>query len=228
MRKTAIVPVFNEEASLRDIVTRTVRMVDEVVIVDDGSTDKSPLLAVELARQYPGKVKAILLKKNRGKGYAIKTGLRVAKGDIVTIQDADGEYPPEQLPNVLHPLESGIADVCFGSRFLGSFTGMSVSHYIANRILSLLATFMLRVKVTDVMTGAKAWLRDLCRGDDLKSSSFAIEVELTVKLLKVSHNFMEVPFHYRRRRVGKAKIKPADFLRSIIALFRFGLSSYGR
>ncbi len=225
MLKTAIIPVFNEESSLEDIVNRTINLVDEVVIVDDGSTDRSPMVAAKSAREHRDKVKVIRFARNRGKGFAIKTGLRVARGSIVVIQDADGEYPPEQLPNLLKPIESGYAEVCFGSRFLGSFTGMSSSHYIANRILSLLTSIVLFVNVDDVMTGAKAWLRRICTDQDIESRGFSIEVELTIKLLKKTKRFVKVPFHYRRRRVGVAKISPSDFIRSLLAIFRFGLLS---
>lgn len=223
MRKTAIVPVFNEEDSLSDIVNRTINLVDEVVIVDDGSTDRSPVIAVKLAQVHRGKVKVVRLTKNRGKGYAIKVGLRVATGNVVVIQDADGEYPPEQLPNLIKPIESGKAGVCFGSRFLGSFTGMSVVHYVANKILSFLTSLVLFINVSDVMTGAKAWLKRIYENQNIESKGFAVEIELTIKLLRRTRCYTEIPFHYRRRRTGVAKIGPFDFVRSLIAILKFGL-----
>ena len=221
--RTAIVPAYNEEASLSNIVERTLEFVDEVVIVDDGSSDSTFEVAQRLAQSYPRRVRVVKLPKNLGKGHAVKIGLRVARGNFVAIQDADGEYPPQQLPNLLTPLEENIADVCFGSRFMGSFTGMSVSHYIANRLLSLLTSLILLRWVSDVMTGAKAGSMKLCNYVELESRGFTIEVELAIKLISRAQSYVEVPFHYHRRKTGVAKIKPSDFFRCILAILKHGL-----
>ncbi len=221
--RTAIVPAFNEEETLEGVVEGALHFVDEVVVVDDGSLDSTFNVAKRVASRHAGRVRVIRLPQNRGKGYAIRIGLKAARGGHIAIQDADGEYPPSQLPNILSPLEEGLAEVCFGSRFKGSFTGMSISHYVANRLLSLLTSLVLLRWVSDVMTGAKAWNKDLCSYVNLESKDFAIEVELAIKLISRARSFIEVPFHYRRRRTGVAKIRPSDFLRCIVAIFKHGV-----
>lgn len=212
MKTTAIIPVYNEGEVVGGIIMRTLRFVDEVIVIDDGSTDRTPEVVDEAAR-IDRRVRVIHVKPNRGKGNAVRVGLGEARGEIVVIQDADGEYPPEQIPRILEPIRRGEADVVFGSRFMGSWSGMHYTHFIANYILSLAASLFLMRRVTDVMTGAKAWLnshRLLPR-----SSGFMVEVDLTAMLICNSARLIEVPYYYRRRRVGEAKIKPLDFFKSL-------------
>lgn len=212
MHTTAIIPVYNEEEVVGEIIMRTLRFVDEVIVIDDGSTDRTPYIVDEVSR-IDKRVRVLHVRPNRGKGNAIRIGLREARGEIIVIQDADGEYPPEQIPNIVEPIKRGKADVIFGSRFMGSCSGMHYTHLIANYTLSLAASIFLMQRVTDVMTGAKAWLNSHHLAP--RPSGFMVEADLTAMLICNSRRFIEVPYYYMRRRIGEAKIKPLDFFKSL-------------
>ena len=213
-----IVPVYNEEKS----VGKTLRQIEqlhlllpsmEVIVVDDGSTDQT---ASEVAK-FPF-VKCIAHGENRGKGAALCTGFQAATGDIFVIQDADLEYPPSNIPKLLKPILNGGADVVYGSRFRGSQEGMSFSHYVGNRILSLTARLLYRAPITDVMTGHKCFKRDFIKPKRLRENGFEIEIELTARLFKEHCRFTEVPIEYSKRTIGSSKIELMDGLRCVIKL----------
>ena len=147
-----------------------------------------------------------------GKGRAIVTGLSESRGKIVVIQDADGEYPPEEIPKIISPIVKKEADIVFGSRFMGATAGygMSVTHRLGNIILSLAASLLYSVKITDIMTGHKAFSKEAIDSIGLSADGFEIEVEMTGRLLSNGWKFMEVPIPYLKRRVGVAKITAHD------------------
>ena len=216
MTVSAIMPVYNEESTLEKVAETTLNYVDELVIIDDGSTDKTGDILKKIKRKYYGKVKVACTSRNMGKGYAVSVGLKLAKGQIVIVQDSDGEYPPEQIPNIVRPVLKG-AEVCFGSRFIGSWNGMHVTHYIGNMILSMVTSIFTVRKVTDVMTGAKCWRRDINKSG-FRSRAFTIETEIAMKLLMRDKKFVEVPFFYKRRSKGVAKLKWPDFFKCLLSI----------
>lgn len=217
-----IVPAFNEEDSIGTVLERLVnlkeRLLLEIVVVDDGSTDRTS----EVVSKFPD-IKKIRLRKNAGKGKALATGIFHCVGDIIVIQDADLEYAPEEIPRLVKSIVAGEADVVFGSRFLGLNKGMSAAHTIGNKIISLVSSITCGVRITDVMTGHKAFLRELTKDMQFNSRGFPIETELTVKLLALNGGrkvrFREVPITYKARWLGRKKIRKIDGIQSILTLF---------
>jgi glycosyltransferase involved in cell wall biosynthesis len=186
----------------------------EVIAVDDGSTDNS---AKEIVK-YPF-VKYLCHQKNMGKGAALKTGFRNSTGRVIVIQDSDMEYSPELIPELVKPILLGKADVVFGSRFIGKAKGMSLSHFVGNKILSWTARMLFMVPITDIMTGSKAFHRAVLESFELKEVGFEVEIEMTSKCLQNGWRFHEIPIGYSYRTSGESKIGFMDGITSLIRLF---------
>lgn len=245
---TVIVPVYNEEQTIGDLLSRLVRLEGirkEIIIVDDGSTDSTPRILgiLELAHsimRIAGKVgelkpeltrynefpsiKIVRHERNRGKGAALRTGLAYGGGNVLVVQDADLEYLPENIGMIIRPIVAGEADVVFGSRFLGSCVGMSTSHRVGNWILSGMTTLLFFRRVTDVMTGHKAFsryaLRDLVWDED----GFAAEIGIAVAVLADKElRLTEVPISYEYRHKGRSKIRFSDGLACLLRLMKLGI-----
>lgn len=214
-----IVPVYNEENTLAEVLSRLERLgrkLDlEIVVVDDGSVDGT----AEIARSFQ-LVTLVSHGRNLGKGAAIASGIRCSKGHVIVIQDGDLEYLPEDIPRIVQPIMKDEVDVVYGSRFMGSCEGMSGSHRIGNFLLSLLASVLFGKWLTDVMTGHKAFRRAVIESIRLEQRGFAIEVELTGKLAINGYKFSEVPIRYRYRRKGHSKITFKDGFSCLFALIR--------
>ena len=161
MLLSVIIPAHNEERWIEEVIAR-VRALPlelELVLVDDASTDGTG----DILRRYaeePG-IAVLSHDVNRGKGAAIRTGLEVAAGDIVIIQDGDLEYRPEEIPAVIQPIVDGQANVAYGSRFLGSVEKMRAPNYVANQIFAWMVTLLYGQKITDEGTAYKAFRREL-------------------------------------------------------------------
>jgi len=205
MKASIIVPCYNEEETIATTIEKlkgvNIDCEKEILVVDDGSTDNS----ASIVEKIKG-VKLVRHNKNMGKGAAVKTGVKLATGDIAVIQDADLEYLPEEIPKLIKPLFEKKADVVYGSRFLGSHKGMSASHIIGNKILSLATRILYRAGITDVMTGHKAFLREALDNVELEAKRFEFEPEVTAKMLREHYRIIEVPITYEYRKSGKAKI----------------------
>ena len=162
MKLSIIIPLYNEKSTVVELINgvKSAALPEgldrEIVIVDDGSTDGG--IGENEKEIFPD---ILFLKhdKNKGKGAAIRSGLKFSKGEIIVIQDADMEYLPSDIPDLIAPIISGKADAVYGSRFKGDVDGMSLSHYIGNRIISLSTRILFGVSVTDVLTGHKAFRR---------------------------------------------------------------------
>jgi len=221
MKLSVLIPCYNEEETIEEVIKRTQGVQTpyekEIIVVDDGSTDRSCLVV----ERYP-KARLVRHTSNRGKGQAVRTGLEYATGEIVAIQDADMEYRPEDLPKLIKPILEGRADAVLGSRFIDGAGGMSGSHWLANRFLSLVATLLYHHRISDVMTGHKGFRTEVLRGLDLRSSEFEIETEIVAKLIAKGYRVKEVPIKYRYRKKGVAKINWRHGLRSLYVLLRIG------
>ncbi len=240
---TVIVPVYNEEQTIRDLLSQLVRLEGirkEIIIVDDGSTDSTPRILgfLELAdsiMRVAGKerelrlgitrynespsIKIVRHDGNRGKGAALRTGLACGNGEILVVQDADLEYSPENIEVITHPIVVGEADVVFGSRFLGSCLGMSISHRVGNWILSEMTTLLFSRRVTDVMTGNKAFSRHALRDLAWDEDGFAAEIGMAVAVLANRKlRLKEVPISYAYRLKGDSKIRSRDGLACLLRL----------
>lgn len=207
---SVVIPTYNEEESVGEVLRNLLELEGllppmEIIVVDDGSTDRT---AQEVAK-FPS-VKYVEHEKNMGKGAALRTAFRVSKGDILVVQDADLEYFPSDIPDMIEPILKGRADVVYGSRFKGKNDGMSFSHYLGNKILSSTARLLYRVPVTDVMTGRKCFTRKVIKSIDLTEDDFKVETEITVKILKNGWRIIELPIAYSKRTKGVSKIGYKD------------------
>lgn len=224
---SVIIPAYCEEETIAEVLNRVIKaswsMGDvEIIVVDDGSTDKTG----KVVAGFPF-VKYIRHKTNMGKGAALRTGIKNARGKILVIQDADLEYAPEYIPSIVKPIIENSVDMVYGSRFNSRPEGMSISHYIGNSILSMVAGFLYQVTITDVMTGQKAFRRGLLEDAELKENGFAVEIEITTIGLNGSEQtkYGEVPIPYAYRQHGVSKIGYIDGFKSLIKLFATYFSS---
>ena len=216
---SVIVPVYNEEKTIATVLKMLLDVncspyTMESIVVDDGSTDNS----ADEIKAFPS-IRYIRHQNNMGKGAALQTGFRNSTGKVVIIQDADMEYSPEFIPELARPILLGSADVVFGSRFTGKSKGMSFSHYMGNRILSLTARLLFDAHITDIMTGSKAFSRAVVDSLELHENGFGVEVEMTSKTLQNGWKFFEVPIMYSYRTVGSSKIRFSDGFKCLLQLF---------
>ena len=220
---TIVMPVFNERLRLERAVDALLaaQVSDnlELLIVDDGSSDGTREILRE--RAWPPEVRVIYHERNRGKGAAIRTALAEARGLYTTIMDADLEYEPTDIPTLLSPLRSGLAQAVFGTRGFEAHSAYSFWYVVGNRSVTFFANFLFNSWVSDMMTGQKAMATELFRSLDLDASGFAIEAEITARLLRRGVRIYEVPITYttRSREEGK-KLTALDGVRVICTLLR--------
>ena len=239
MKVSILIPVYNEQATLREILHR-VRSVDlvidaahstylegpvvlerEIVLVDDGSTDGSEKILREEAAK--GDIKVVFHGRNRGKGAAVRTGIQTATGDILLIQDADLEYDPRDYLSLLLPILEKRAEVVYGSRFLGGpRTAMLFWHMLANKLITLMTNVLYNAILSDVETCYKVFRADLIKAIPLRSNRFEIEPEITAKVLKRGHRIYEVPISYTGREYTEGKkIGLKDAFEAVWALLKY-------
>ena len=204
---SVVIPVYNEEATLEELVRRVQKepTKKEIVLVDDGSKDRSPEILARLGKE-PG-IRAFAHEKNAGKGAALKTGFQQAKGNIVLIQDADLEYDPNEYSTLLKPILQGKADVVFGSRFLvREYARVHLySHYLGNRFLTFVSNLFTGLNLTDMETCYKVFRKEIVDRIQLKSRRFDVEPELAAKVAKLKCRVYEVPISYSGRDVSEGK-----------------------
>jgi glycosyltransferase involved in cell wall biosynthesis len=203
-----VVPAYNEEATLSEIVKRLLAVPEagEIVLVDDCSTDGTHEIADRLAAEHP-KVKVAHHAANAGKTEALKTGFLMTTGQIVIVQDADLEYNPAEIGEVIAPIVNGDADVVYGSRFLVRKASrvLYFYHYLANRGLTFLSDLCTNINMTDVETCYKAFRGEIIRNMIITSSGFGFEIEVTAKIAKLGVAIYEVPISYYGRTYEQGK-----------------------
>lgn len=216
MEVTVIIPVYNEKNNIETIIrlVERVGLAKEIIVVDDFSLDGTR----DLLRKRKG-IKTVFHDKNRGKGAAIRSGLQIASGDVIIIQDADLEYSPEQYPQLIKPIKEKRTSVVYGSRILGNGSFLK-SSYFANRFLTLLTNILFSSHISDMETCYKVIRTELLRDLHLISSRFEIEPEITCKILKRREKIVEIPISYTGRRKGK-KIGVKDGIQAIWNLVKW-------
>ena len=221
---TVVVPVYNECDTILRVVNRVLHLdLDlEVIVVDDGSTDGT---REQLSTLDDDRVRVFLHEKNKGKGAAVRTGFSHALGDIVTIQDADLELNPVEIPNLVAPVASGEADVVFGSRFVNGWKHRSLINGWANWFLSTLTNLLFGTKVRDMEACYKVIKREHLDQFELKSDRFDFEPEITAKIAKLGLEIVELPVAYNPREFtdGK-KIHWQDGFEAVYTLFKYRFS----
>jgi glycosyltransferase involved in cell wall biosynthesis len=226
MLLSIIVPVFNESGTIDRVidVIRAVPVQKEIIIVDDGSADGTRELLK--TRGQSSELRVIFHEKNQGKGSAVRTGIREAKGDIIIIQDADLEYDPMDYLPMLEAMKKSGSRVVYGSRFLDKKKVTSGWHRAVNFFLTFLTNALYGSTLTDMETCYKLLSAPLLKGIPLESSGFEIEVELTAKVLRLKERVVEVPISYKGRSFHEGKkIGWKDGLKAVSTLWRY---RYGR
>ena len=202
---SVVMPVFNERATIEEIIPRVlaIPLRTELIVVDDGSTDGTRDLLQTLQARHGFKL--ILQPQNGGKGAALRRGFQDVTGDLVVIQDADLEYSPEELPDLIELISQGRADVVYGSRFLGRHRVFLFTHYAGNWLLTLVTNVLYNTMLTDMETCYKVMRTEVLRSFTLDSAGFGIEPEITAKIFKRGYRVYEVPISYDGRGYDEGK-----------------------
>ena len=222
MKVCFLIPAYNEAATIGEVLERiaALGLETKVIVIDDGSTDDTAAIAAAGGA-------TVIRKANGGKGSAIRAGIAEAEGDIAVIQDADMEYDPVEVPELIEPIVRGAADVVFGSRLRGGKPQRAYLfwHLVGNRFLSLLTCVLFNTTLSDMETGYKAFRMDVLKSLDLRENAFGIEPEITGKVCKRKLRIYELPISYygRTHDEGK-KITWRDGFRAVWVLLRVRVS----
>jgi glycosyltransferase involved in cell wall biosynthesis len=219
---SVVMPVYNERATIDEIIDRvlSVPIRVQLIVVDDCSTDgtRERLVDLQRARGFT----LVLQPRNQGKGSALRRGFQEVAGDLVIIQDADLEYSPEEYPTLVELICQGRADVVYGSRFLGRHRVFLFTHFVGNRIVTLLTNVLYNTMLTDMETCYKVMRVEVLRSFTLASNGFGIEPELTAKIFKRGYRVYEVPITYDGRGYDQGKkITWRDGFRALWVLLRY-------
>ena len=224
---TIVMPAYNEVDTIRDSVAAVLAVPiasREIVVVDDGSTDGTRDVLARDVATIPG-VRVVLHDRNRGKGAALRTGFREARGDYVCVQDADLEYDPREIPRLLEPLVLDLADVVYGSRFLGGpHRVLYYWHSVGNSLLTTASNIVTDLNLTDMETCYKAFRRSLLQQVELCEDRFGFEPEVTAKVARLGARVYEVPISYRGRTYAQGKkIGLRDAFRALYCIGKYGV-----
>jgi glycosyltransferase involved in cell wall biosynthesis len=223
MKVSVIVPVYNEAHTIKEILRRVEaeEVAGEIIIVDDGSSDGTREILRTLSDEEH--IKVFLHDKNQGKGAAVRTGIQNANGEVILIQDADLEYDPRDYPAMLQPIEEGIADVVYGSRFLGGPRRTAMFwHMVANKLLTFMTNLLYNTILSDMETGYKVFKREIVEGMNIRANKFDFEPEFTAKVLKRKARLYEVPISFNPRDYDEGKkIGITDAFQAVWALIKY-------
>ena len=228
MKLSIVIPVYNEEKTLEQLVSRVqaVELEKEIILVDDGSSDGSRRLMGELDAQNEN-VRTLFHQQNMGKGAALRTGFEHAQGEIVIVQDADLEYDPREYPKLIQPILEDRADVVYGSRFAGgqSHRVLYFWHSMGNHFLTLLSNMLTNINLTDMETCYKVFRREIIQSITIEEERFGFEPEITAKVSKVKDIRMyEVGISYSGRTYSEGKkIGWKDGVRAIWCILKYNL-----
>jgi glycosyltransferase involved in cell wall biosynthesis len=227
MKLSVVIPVYNEQGTIRDILARVlaVPLDKELIVVDDCSVDGSRAILQAIAAEN-GNVKLICHERNRGKGAAVRTGIQTATADVVLIQDADLEYDPNDYHRLIAPIVAGQADVVFGSRFVGSdcHRVLYFWHSLGNRFLTLLSNVFTNLNLSDMEVCYKVFRREVIQQIQIEEERFGFEPEITAKLARMECRIYEVGISYygRTYKEGK-KIGWRDGVRAVWCILKYNL-----
>jgi glycosyltransferase involved in cell wall biosynthesis len=227
MRLTVVIPVYNEERYIKDVVARVqaVPIEKDLVIIDDCSQDRTfeRLKEIEAAS---ANVRVFRHEVNRGKGAALRTGVQHATGDLVIIQDADLEYNPAEYPRLMKPIEDGLADVVYGSRFVGgdSHRVLYFWHSLGNRFLTLMSNMFTNLNLTDMETCYKLFRREVIQQIKIEEDRFGFEPEITAKVARMKCRIYEVGISYAGRTYEEGKkIGWRDGMRAMWCILKYNV-----
>ena len=231
MKLSIVIPIYNEVETLRELLQHVIDVdlgvEKELILVDDCSSDGTTELLKEIEQEHP-EWSIAFHEVNQGKGAALRTGFAKATGDVVVIQDADLEYDPKDLAQLLGPIQSGHADVVYGSRFLGGGPHRVVYfwHSVGNRFLTLLSNMMTDINLTDMEVCYKMFKREVLEGIEIQEDRFGFEVEITAKVSRGKRwRMYEVPISYYGRSYAEGKkITWRDGMRALWCILKYRFS----
>ena len=222
---SVVIPCYDEVNTVKDVVSRVLEedIVDEVIIVDDGSTDGTRDVLQQIEAEEHSKVRIYFHERNQGKGAALVTGFGHATCDVLIIQDADFEYDPREYGILLKPIQEGMATVVYGSRFLGGTRkAMNFWNMVANKSLTLITNILFNAILSDMETCYKCFRREVVEGMTINARGFDFEPEFTAKVLRQGIRIVEVPISYYGREYDEGKkIKWTDAPIAVWTLLRY-------
>lgn len=228
MQLSIIIPAYNEEKTIAQVLDQVLEKVNnlgEVIIIDDGSKDNTSAIS----REYEARNSLVhyhLQPRNMGKTEALKEGFRRSTGEIVIVQDADLEYDPTEINDVVAPIQEGKADVVLGSRFLVRRASRSVyfRHFMANKFITFVSNLFTDLNLTDVETCYKAFRGNIIRNMIITSTGFGFEVEVVAKVAKLKCRVYEVPISYYGRSYEEGKkIGAKDGLMALLYILKYNI-----
>ncbi len=227
MKLSIIVPCYNEESTIKEIIKKINSQKDiekEIIVIDDCSTDQTrTILKNDINDQIQ---KLILNPKNFGKGYSIREGIKESTGDLILIQDADLEYDPRDFKKLINPILDGIADVVYGSRFIGDAERRVLYfwHMVGNKFLTLLSNMLTNLNLSDMEVCYKVFRSEIIKDINLKENRFGFEPEITAKIAKKNIRIYEVGVKYFGRTYSDGKkITWKDGFSALRCIFYYNL-----
>ncbi|MBI2667509.1 glycosyltransferase family 2 protein [Candidatus Woesearchaeota archaeon] len=228
MKLSIIIPVYNEENTIGEIIKRVKEVKfpikREIIIINDGSNDNTS----NILKKIRG-INVIEYNNNMGKGFAIKQGINNIRGDIIVIQDADLEYDPNEIPSLLEPIIKNETNIVYGSRMLRKNKISYFHFYLGSKILTFLTKLLYGVLITDVETCYKLFKADIIKKIDIKAMGFDFESEVTAKLLNMKEKIIELPISYTPRRINDGKkIRLKDGVIALGVLIKYRIDYYNK